>query len=82
MKLQVEYPTSEDNVRLRFQINDTGIGMSPDSLEKIFQPFEQVGEGKRHAEGTGLGLTITHNIVSLMGSEIEVTSELGVGSRE
>ncbi len=77
---QTEYKIPEDNIRLRFQINDTGIGMSPDSLEKIFQPFEQVGEGKRHAEGTGLGLTITHNILSLMGSEILVTSELGVGS--
>ncbi len=77
---QTESQTPEDNIRLRFQIRDTGIGMSPDSLEKIFQPFEQVGEGKRNAEGTGLGLAITHNIVSLMGSEIQVTSELGVGS--
>ncbi|MEM1170000.1 MAG: ATP-binding protein [Cyanobacteria bacterium P01_H01_bin.35] len=77
---QIEYQIPEDNVRLCFQINDTGIGMSPDSLEKIFQPFEQVGEGKLNAEGTGLGLAITHNIVSLMGSEIQVTSELGVGS--
>ncbi len=77
---QNEYQIPEDSVRLRFQIKDTGIGMSPDSLEKIFQPFEQVGEGKRHSEGTGLGLAITHNIVSLMGSEIQVKSELGVGS--
>lgn len=69
-----------NNIRLRFQINDTGIGMSPDSLEKIFQPFEQVGEGKRQAEGTGLGLAITHNIIGLMDSEIQVKSELGVGS--
>ncbi len=72
--------TPQDNIKLRFRIEDTGIGMSPDSLEKIFHPFEQVGEGKRQAEGTGLGLAITHNIVSLMGSEIQVTSELGVGS--
>ena len=70
----------EDNVRLSFQIKDTGIGISPDSLEKIFQPFEQVGEGKRHSEGTGLGLTITDNILSIMGSNIQVKSELGVGS--
>ena len=77
---QTQYQTPEDHIRLLFQIDDTGIGMNPDSLAKIFQPFEQVGEGKRHGEGTGLGLAITHNIVSLMGSEIEVTSELGVGS--
>ena len=75
-----EYQTPENKIRLRFQIQDTGIGMSPDSLATIFQPFEQVGEGKRHAEGTGLGLAITHNIVNLMDSEIQVTSELGVGS--
>ncbi len=77
---QTKYQTPENNIRLRFQIHDTGIGMSPDSLDKIFQPFEQIGEGKRNAEGTGLGLTITDNIISLMGSEIKVTSELGVGS--
>ncbi|MEO1559654.1 MAG: ATP-binding protein, partial [Cyanobacteria bacterium J06632_19] len=77
---QAEYQTPLDNIKLLFQISDTGIGMSADSLEKIFQPFEQVGEEKRHAEGTGLGLAITDNIISLMGSEIEVTSELGVGS--
>ncbi|NEQ36279.1 MAG: response regulator [Okeania sp. SIO3I5] len=77
---QTEYQIPEDNVRLGFQIKDTGIGMSPDSLAKIFLPFEQVSEGKQHAEGTGLGLAITHNIVSLMNSEIQVKSELGVGS--
>lgn len=70
----------KDKVRLSFQINDTGIGISPDSLEKIFQPFEQASGGKKHAEGTGLGLAITHNILSIMGSKIQVKSELGVGS--
>lgn len=77
---QTKNQIPKDHVRLSFQISDTGIGMSPDSLERIFQPFEQVGEGKRYAEGTGLGLAITHKIVSLLGSKIKVTSELGVGS--
>jgi signal transduction histidine kinase/CheY-like chemotaxis protein len=67
-------------IKLSFQISDTGIGISPDSLEKIFLPFEQVGDEKRHSEGTGLGLAISHNIVNLMGSQIQVTSQLGVGS--
>ncbi|BAT55989.1 periplasmic sensor hybrid histidine kinase [Nostoc sp. NIES-3756] len=66
--------------KIIFQVSDTGIGISADSLEKIFQPFEQVGDEKRHSEGTGLGLAISHNIVNLMGSQIQVTSELGVGS--
>jgi len=66
--------------KLSFQISDTGVGISPDSLEKIFLPFEQVGDEKRHSEGTGLGLAISNNIVNLMGSQIQVTSQLGVGS--
>ncbi len=72
--------TNEESVTLHFQIKDTGIGMSQESLAKIFQPFEQVSDKKRNAEGTGLGLAITQSIVSLMGSQIHVESELGVGS--
>jgi signal transduction histidine kinase/DNA-binding response OmpR family regulator len=65
---------------LRFQVEDTGVGMTPKQLEKIFLPFEQVGNSKRQSEGTGLGLAISHRIVSLMGSQIEVASTLGQGS--
>lgn len=65
---------------LRFQIEDTGVGMSPDQLEKIFLPFEQVGESKQRPEGTGLGLTISQKIVALMKSQIQVQSHLGEGS--
>jgi signal transduction histidine kinase/DNA-binding NarL/FixJ family response regulator len=66
--------------RIRFQIEDTGVGMTPKNLEKIFLPFEQVGDKQRMAEGTGLGLAITQQIVQLMGSELEVESTLGKGS--
>ncbi len=65
---------------IRFLIEDTGIGMSPDQLEKIFLPFEQVGEAKQRSEGTGLGLTISQRIAGLMGSKIQVQSRLGEGS--
>ncbi len=68
------------NHKIRFQISDTGIGMTPEQLERIFQPFEQVGEKKHQVEGTGLGLAISQKIVQLMGSQIHVTSEVGVGS--
>ncbi|KAF3884487.1 MULTISPECIES: ATP-binding protein [Nostocales] len=71
---------ANSQITIRFQVSDTGIGMSTESLAKIFLPFEQVGDGKRHAEGTGLGLAISHNIVTLMNSEIQVQSQLGVGS--
>jgi signal transduction histidine kinase/DNA-binding NarL/FixJ family response regulator len=65
---------------LRFSVKDTGVGMTPQEVEKIFQPFEQVGESKKQSEGTGLGLAISYKIVSLMGSEIKVQSISGKGS--
>ncbi len=70
----------KSSVKIRFQIEDTGVGMSPDSLSKIFTPFEQVGDTNRKNEGTGLGLAISTKIVNLMSSEIEVRSHFGVGS--
>jgi signal transduction histidine kinase/DNA-binding NarL/FixJ family response regulator len=70
----------EDQTRLQFQIEDTGVGMNPEQLEKIFLPFEQVGDVKKQAEGTGLGLSISQKIVETMGSSLKVSSELGVGS--
>jgi|GEM_PF-1007361 len=66
--------------RIRFQIIDTGIGMSQEQVAKIFLPFEQVGDIKKQSEGTGLGLAISHQIVKLMGSTIQVKSEIGQGS--
>ena len=66
--------------KIRFEITDTGVGIALEELDKIFEPFEQVGERNRKAEGTGLGLTITQKIVALMESELQVESTLGVGS--
>lgn len=66
--------------KIRFQVQDTGVGMTPEQVEKIFLPFEQVGDLKKQTEGTGLGLAISHKIVSLMQSEIIVQSVLGQGS--
>ena len=67
-------------IKLRFQVEDTGVGMSPEQLEKIFLPFEQVGPNAKKTEGTGLGLAISRTIVEMMGSTIEVKSIPGVGS--
>ena len=66
--------------KIRFQIEDTGIGMTNEQIEKIFLPFEQVGDSKRQAEGTGLGLAITQKIVQMMNSTLEVKSHPGEGS--
>ncbi|HET9914800.1 MAG TPA: two-component regulator propeller domain-containing protein, partial [Anaerolineales bacterium] len=65
---------------LHFEVEDSGIGISPEQLARIFQPFEQVSEAERRAEGAGLGLAISQQIVHLMGSQIQVKSEPGRGS--
>ncbi|MBD6617464.1 response regulator [Komarekiella sp. 'clone 1'] len=66
--------------RINFQVQDTGVGIEPEQIDKIFQAFEQVGDRKRQAEGTGLGLAISQKIVQLMGGQIQVNSQLGIGS--
>ncbi len=68
------------NRSIRFQIEDTGVGMTPEQIEKIFLPFEQVGDTTKQAEGTGLGLSISQKIVELMNTTIQVQSQVGVGS--
>ncbi len=77
---RVETTDEPDFCTLRFSVKDTGVGITPQQLEQIFQPFEQVGDIKKQSEGTGLGLAISHKIVSLMGSEIKVESISGEGS--
>jgi len=66
--------------RLRFEVQDTGIGIGAHQLESIFQPFEQGGEAQRRLGGSGLGLAISQRFVRLMGGEIKVESRLGRGS--
>ncbi|MEG4960350.1 MULTISPECIES: ATP-binding protein [unclassified Microcoleus] len=66
--------------KIRFSVKDTGVGIKPEEIAKIFLPFEQVGSRKNQAEGTGLGLAITQKIIQLMGSTIQVTSQLQMGS--
>ncbi len=66
--------------QLRFEVIDTGVGISSSVLEKIFLPFEQAGDLSTHSEGTGLGLSISKQLIELMGSKIHVKSQLGSGS--
>ena len=66
---------------IEFGMHDTGIGMGPDSLPRLFTPFEQVADGgPNRGGGTGLGLVISQKLVRLMGGEITVISEPGKGS--
>ncbi|MEP6487804.1 ATP-binding protein [Microcoleus vaginatus GB2-A3] len=76
----VENPPNPSTRSFKFQIEDTGVGIAPDHLDKIFQAFEQVGDRQRQAEGTGLGLAISQRIVQLMNGKIQVKSQPGVGS--
>ena len=74
---------SRDEVaaRVRFEVQDTGIGIPAQSLETVFQPFLQVDSTRsRLRGGTGLGLAISQRIVEGMGGRIEISSRLGVGS--
>ncbi|WP_312563721.1 ATP-binding protein [Diaphorobacter sp.] len=66
---------------VRFEVEDTGIGIAPQDQERIFQPFERGSAGRRASEsGTGLGLTITSLLTSLMGGELTLRSAVGQGS--
>ncbi len=71
---------TETHVQLFFQVIDTGVGIAPEHLTKLFEAFEQVGDRQKQSAGTGLGLAISQKIVKLMESQIEVSSHLGEGS--
>jgi len=69
------------NERYRFVIKDTGIGMSPTQLARIFEPFIQVSRSSKfRSQGSGLGLTITHRLCELLGGSLEAASNEGEGS--
>jgi signal transduction histidine kinase/FixJ family two-component response regulator len=70
----------ELNKKLFFEVKDSGIGIDKSNLEKVFKPFEQVKQDNYTQQGTGLGLSITKELVSLMGGNIYLKSQVGVGS--
>ena len=69
-----------DFLRIGFEVEDTGLGMSPGELTRIFDAFEQAEAGRLAKEGTGLGLTISRSFVELMGGRMFVESEVGRGT--
>ena len=81
VSLDVRGERIDENINLILAITDTGIGIKPEDLPKLFKKFERVDLVQNNTvEGTGLGLSITQNLLTMMNGTIEVTSEYGKGS--
>ena len=72
--------SGSDPMVLRFEVQDTGVGIAADELERVFEPFEQTRSGLGSAAGTGLGASISRDFARLMGGDLTVMSEVGVGT--
>ncbi|UNU22680.1 GAF domain-containing protein [Microcoleus vaginatus] len=68
-------------LRLQFEIEDTGLGIAAEEMNKLFEPFEQTKTGQKSQEGTGLGLPISRKFVQMMGGDITVSSTPELGSK-
>ena len=66
--------------RTRVSIIDTGVGMSPEQLAQLYQPFNRLGQESSGVEGTGIGLVVVKQLIELMGGSVGVESTAGVGS--
>ncbi|SFJ91025.1 PAS domain S-box-containing protein [Desulfomicrobium apsheronum] len=81
MEITTLPPRTDDDIRVRFQVTDTGIGIPEDRLSAIFEPFRQVENSyTRNYQGAGLGLSIVHRLVGLMDGEISIESTPGTGT--
>lgn len=79
--LAVHGEVTDGIVRLEFRVEDTGIGIKEEDIERLFNEFERIDEKRnRHIEGTGLGINITTGLLRLMSSELKVQSTYGKGS--
>ena len=82
VRFEVDYEKkTEKSIMLKFKISDTGAGIKKEDMDKLFSPFSRIDESRnRSIEGTGLGMSITTQLLALMGSELKVESEYGKGS--
>jgi hypothetical protein len=78
-RVSVANPMTAGSARVRFEIEDTGAGIAPENLQRIFEPFDR-GVADQRVEGTGLGLSITQRLVGAMGGSLNIASTPGKGS--
>ena len=78
--LRTRVEPHDKDVRLVFEVSDTGVGIAQGELEHVFAPFEQTKSGVAAQTGTGLGASISRDFARLLGGELRVTSEQGVGT--
>ncbi|MDJ1182966.1 ATP-binding protein [Roseofilum casamattae] len=84
ISLRATHPSPVTNnqqlITLYFEVEDTGMGIAPEELDKLFEAFTQTASGKQAQEGTGLGLSISRKFAQLMGGEMRATSRVGEGA--
>lgn len=74
-------PLDDEHAVFCFSVSDTGIGMTPEFLTRIYEPFTQKGDDARSKfQGTGIGMSIVKSLIDMMGGTIEISSEVGAGS--
>ncbi|SFC44090.1 PAS domain S-box-containing protein [Marinospirillum celere] len=78
--VQILWQINQSEQCFQLEVKDTGQGIAAEHLSELFEPFNRLGAETGDVEGTGIGLTITRRILTLMGGEVRVTSEPGVGS--
>jgi len=72
--------TALDDQRVRISVQDTGMGLNPEQLQLLFQPFNRLGQETSAVEGTGIGLVVTRHLVEMMDGQIGVSSTVGMGT--
>lgn len=80
VRVYSQFPPSQNQVQIYFEVTDTGVGIAPEEMDQLFQAFSQTSSGKQSQEGTGLGLVISRSFVKLMGGNLTVSSQLGKGT--